>query len=140
MHARDSANQAADSQEEPLSPEQIAEAQAADEVCYERSLAAASNLIAAKLSGRFVILDDIDEGTIFPDGTVDISGSVLDERGDFYAFWVDWDPDAGRPTLGIWRREDVTSHDRRSVEYRRARALVGLGADGHEPPAKAGGL
>lgn len=125
MHARDLPD------EEPLSPEQIAEAQAAGEALYERSLAVASNLIAERLPGRFVILDDIDEGTIFPDGTLDISGSVLDERGDVYTFWVDWDADAGRAVLGIWRREEAaTSSRRQSAEYRRARALVGLGADG----------
>jgi hypothetical protein len=128
MYARDRAHQADAPQEDLLSPEQIATAQAVDAVRYERSLAVASNLIAEKLSGRFVILADIDEGTIFPDGTVDISGSVLDERGDFYAFWVDWDADAGRPFLGIWRREDAPDISE-SAAYRRARALVGLGAD-----------
>lgn len=113
---------------EPLSPAQISAAQAEDEARYERSLAAASNLIAERLSGRFVILNDIDEGTHFLDGTVDISGSVLDERGDLYAFWVDWDAASNRPVLGIWRREDAPAPDRASAEYRRAGALVGLGA------------
>jgi hypothetical protein len=112
-------------EEEALSPEQIVEAQAAGEARYERSLAAASNLIAARLPGRFVILDDIDEGTTFPDGTVDVSGVALDDHGDLYAFWMDWDAAAGRPTLGIWRREEPSERTLGSDEYRRARALVG---------------
>jgi hypothetical protein len=115
-----------DRPEEALSPEQIAEAQATGEARYERSLAAASNLIAARLPGRFVILDDIDEGTVFPDDTVDISGVVLDDHGDLYAFWVAWDAASGQPTLGIWRHEEPSEHTLGSDEYRRARALVGL--------------
>jgi hypothetical protein len=123
VYARDLSN------EEPLSPEQIAEAQAAGEARYERSLAAASNLIAERVSGRFAILYDVEEGTSFPDGTVDVSGCALDERGDLYAFWVDWDAAAGRAVLGIWRQEEITARDHVSAEFRHARALVGLGVN-----------
>jgi hypothetical protein len=133
VHARDLPDQTEDPQEESLSPEQIAAAQLADEVRYERSLAAASNLIAERLTGRFVILDDIDEGTVFPDGTVDISGCALDEHGDLYAFWTAWDVSASRPTLDVWRRENVAGRRHDSVEYRRARALVGLPPTESEP-------
>jgi hypothetical protein len=112
-----------------LTPDQIRSAQAEDEVRYTRSLAVTSNLIARRLTGRFIILDDSDEGTVFPDGTVDISGCVIGEHGDLYAFWVDWDQASDRPVLGIWRREQESEHSRDSAEYRRARALVGLGSE-----------
>jgi hypothetical protein len=114
-----------------LTPEQIAEAQAATALRDERSLAAASNLIAQRLSGRFAIFHDVGEGTIFPDGTEDLSGFVIDERGDHYFFWVDWDTAAGHATLGTWVREEPNGRDHASAEYRHARAMVGL------PPVQA---
>ena len=113
-------------EEEPLTPEQIAEAQAENEARDFRSLAAASNLIAERLAGRFIILDDVGEGRIFPDNTEEISGSVLDEHGALWTFWTKWDDAANRLTLGIWRREQDDPRRHRSDEYRRARALVGL--------------
>src|SRR3954462_12593986 len=102
MHTRD----LLDEEEEPLTQEQIVEAQEMTALRNERSLAAASNLIAQRLSGRFAIFFDVGEGKIFPDGTEDMSGYVVDERGDHYFFWVDWDIDAGSPTLGTWKRDE----------------------------------
>jgi hypothetical protein len=122
MHARD----LPDEDVAPLTPEQIAEAQAATDARDYRSLAAASNLIAERLPGRFVILDDVGEGRIFLDDTEELSGYVLDERGDLWAFWTAWDADAGRLTLGTWERVESTDRDSESTEYRRARAQVGL--------------
>jgi hypothetical protein len=113
-------------EEEPLTPEQIAAGQAATALRDERSLAATSNLIAQRLPGRFAIFYDVGEGKIFPDGTEDLSGCVVDERGDHYFFWVDWDADAGQPILGTWERDEANPRDAASAEYRHARALVGL--------------
>ena len=113
-------------------PEEIAQAQAENEARDYRSIAAASNLIAERISGRFTILDDVGHGVIFPDDTEEVSGAVLDERGDLYAFWTDWDADAGQLVLRIWRREpldEVAERWRKSSTYRWARAQVGLSSD-----------
>lgn len=124
MHARELPDE-----DVPLTPDQIAEAQAATEARDYRSLAAVSNLIAERLPGRFVILHDVGEGRIFPDDTEETSGYVLDERGDLWAFWTAWDADVGRLALGTWERVEATDRAAESAEYRRARALVGLGTD-----------
>lgn len=113
-------------EEEPLTPEQIAVAQVVTEARDFRSLAAASNLIAQRLAGRFIILDDVGEGTIFPDDTEETSGIVLDEHGDLWSFWTAWNAAAEQPTLSIWRRTEASPRDYASDEYRRARAMVGL--------------
>jgi hypothetical protein len=51
---------------------------------------------------------------------------VVDERGDHYFFWVDWDATVGHSTLGTWKRIETSDRDHKSAEYRHARALVGL--------------
>src|SRR5689334_15994768 len=98
-------------EEDPLTPQQIAPGQAATALRDERSLAAASNLIAQRLTGRFAIYHDVGEGKVFPNGTEDLSGWVVDERGDHYFFWVDWDAGADQPILGTWQREESSDRD-----------------------------
>jgi hypothetical protein len=128
MHAQDELDEAFDA-EDTRSREEIEAAQAETEARDFRSLAAASRLIAKRLSGRFIILDDIGHGTIFPDDTEEVSGTVLDERGELYTYWTGWDTRAGRLTLWIWRREEIDERVRQWGTYRRARALLGLDSE-----------
>jgi hypothetical protein len=92
----------------------------------ERGLAAARALISNRDIGRFAVFDEVGEGTIFPDGTEDVSGHVVAEDGRVFFFWTDWDAERGQPTLGTWQEVKGEIAGRGSGEYRQARATVGL--------------
>ena len=92
----------------------------------ERGLAAARALIGERGIGRFALFDEVGEGTVFPDGTEDVSGHVIAEDGRVFFFWTAWDAERGRPTLGTWQEVKGEIAGAGSGEYRRARAAVGL--------------
>lgn len=92
----------------------------------ERSMAAARKLIAEKVVGRFATFADVGEGEIFPDGTEATSGHVIVEDGREFYFWMEWDAEHHRPTLGTWVEVENPRSGDTSVEYRRAREAVGL--------------
>ena len=58
---------------------------------FERSIVAIYELIGERGIGRHALFGEVNEGTIFPDGTESMSGYVVDEHGHIYAFWTDWD-------------------------------------------------
>lgn len=68
------------------------------------------------------------EDEYFPDGTETASGYVLNEDGQVYAFWYEWDAEHGVSVLGKWRPAKPRDQWLESREYREARAAVGLPA------------
>jgi hypothetical protein len=99
---------------------------AAEDDRDERALAAARDLIAERIVGRFAIFWDVGEGTMFPDGTEDMSGHVIDEQGRIYIFWTEWDASRNRPMFGTWKQIEGKLSNETATEYRRAREAVGL--------------
>lgn len=93
----------------------------------ERSMATARELIAERVKRKFATFADVGEGEIFPNGLEATSGHVIVEDGREFYFWMEWDAEHGRPTLGTWI--DVTDEPRRTRindAERRARQAVGL--------------
>jgi hypothetical protein len=89
-------------------------------------MAALRRLIAERVAGPFAIFDEVGEGEFFPNGTESMSGHVILEDGRVFFWWMDWDAERGRPTLGTWDEvEEDLSHDP-SEEYQRARQAAGL--------------
>jgi hypothetical protein len=77
---------------------------------FERSLEAIHVLIVARGVGRHALFGEVNEGTIFPDGTESMSGHAIDEQGRIYAFWTDWDDDRCEPVFAIWREVMPEAH------------------------------
>ena len=62
------------------------------------------------------------------DEVEETSGYVLDRQGRVFSFWLGWDAQAKVPALTEWAPAEPEAHWRRSAEYRRACARVGLPA------------
>jgi hypothetical protein len=93
----------------------------------ERDMAAVRNLNAERVTGRISTFGEMDEGTIFPDDTADMSGHVITEDGRLFVFWTTWDSMRARPTFATWEEvEDAAPPIHMAVEERQARAAVGL--------------
>lgn len=56
----------------------------------------------------------------------ELSGYVIDQRGQVFSFWLGWDAQTNAPALTEWEAVAPESHWRRSAEFRRARERVGL--------------
>jgi hypothetical protein len=61
-----------------------------------------------------------------PDGTEEVSGHVIDERGRLFFFWLEWDERLGAPALNTWKPVRPQPRWVKSREYREAREAVGL--------------
>jgi len=55
------------------------------------------------------------------------SGYAVHRHGDVVSWWLGWNPNLERPALTVWEPAQPQPRWRDSAEYRRARALVGLG-------------
>ena len=93
---------------------------------FERALAAIHALIGERGVGRHALFGEVNEGTLFPDGTEAMSGHVLDEHGHVYAFWTDWDPERQGPVFVTWREVSPDGPMVADREYLAARRAVGL--------------
>ena len=93
---------------------------------FARALAAIDGLIGERGVGRHALFGEVNEGTIFPDGTEAMSGHVVDEQGRVFTFWTGWDAERQAPVFVTWREvgpDDRLNADR---EYLQARRAVGL--------------
>ena len=75
----------------------------------------------------------VGEGTFFElpqtnEAVETMSGSVLDERGRIFSFWMEWDVQLGQPILSEWEEVEPEPHWTTSPEYQRARHRLGLPA------------
>jgi hypothetical protein len=98
----------------------------ADQVPDPRARAILDALVRAKGLERYAYFFVTGEGRFLPDGTEESSGCVLDASGRVFSFWTGWDAGRGQKILAEWEEVSVEPHWRRSAEYRRARAAVGL--------------
>ena len=94
---------------------------------FERSIEAIHRLIAERGLGQHALLGEVNEGTIFPDGTEAMSGHVVDEHGRTYAFWTGWDTERQGPVFLTWREATPEPRWLTDEEYLAARRAVGLG-------------
>jgi hypothetical protein len=85
-------------------------------------------LVRERGLARFAFFLLSGEGTRLPDGSEELSGYVIDERGRVFSFWLSWDEELGEPFLSEWEAETPESHWTENAEYRRARGAVGLAA------------
>jgi hypothetical protein len=93
---------------------------------FERAVAAIHALIGERGVGRHALFGEVNEGTLFPDGTEAMSGHVVDEQGCVYAFWTDWDSERQCPVFVTWREVRPEGHLVADREYLEARRAVGL--------------
>jgi hypothetical protein len=94
---------------------------------HERQMAALARLLAERGIERYGLFWLCGEGTFLPDGTEDLSGFVVDERGRVFFFWTGWDAKQGDVVFETWRQDEPGPDWTESDEYRRARAAAGLG-------------
>ena len=66
------------------------------------------------------------EGTLFPDGTEEGSGYVIDDRGRVFFWWTAWDAERRAVTFKTWEEVEPEPRWAASAEYREARAAAGL--------------
>lgn len=92
----------------------------------ERQAAALERLFAARGLGRHGTFWEVGEGTFLPDGTEDLSGFVVDDRGRVFFFWTGWDVGRGDVTFETWKPVKPESDWERNAEYRHARTAAGL--------------
>lgn len=92
----------------------------------ERQAAALERLFTEKGLGRHGTFWEVGEGTFLPDGTEDLSGFVVDERGRIFFFWTGWDAERGEVAFETWRPVEPEPDWERDPEHRRARAAVRL--------------
>ena len=92
----------------------------------ERQMLALRRLLAARGIERFGVFSDIGEGTRLPDGTEDVSGYVVDDRGRVFFFWTGWDAARGEVALETWHEIAPKPGWEQSAEYRAARRAAGL--------------
>ncbi len=83
-------------------------------------------LVRSKGLERYAYFFVTGEGHFFPNGIEESSGSVIDDRGRVFDFWMGLDPETGRPGLTVWREVEPELHWQRSAEYQQAREAVGL--------------
>jgi hypothetical protein len=93
---------------------------------FERSIAAIHDLIDELGLQRHAIFGEVNEGTMFPDGTEAMSGYVVDEQGQTYAFWTGWDTERQGPIFDTWRPVAPEQRWQTDSEYLQARQGVGL--------------
>jgi hypothetical protein len=93
---------------------------------FERAIAAIHALIGERGIGRHALFGEVNEGTIFPDGTEAMSGHVVDGQGRTYVFWTDWDAEEHGPVLATWNEVTLDGRWLTDDEYLQARQAVGL--------------
>jgi hypothetical protein len=101
---------------------------------YERAVAAIEALLTEIGIGRHALFHEVGEGKLFPDGSESMSGYVIDELGQVYAFWTDWDAARRRPVFTTWEQVEPEPALLASREYQEARQAVGLAPQPPEPP------
>ncbi len=92
----------------------------------ERMRSALDALVRAKGLERWAYFGTTVEGIALGDDLEEYSGSVVDERGRVFDFWMGADPNTGQPALTTWREVDPTPEWPRGTGYRRARERLGL--------------
>ena len=98
----------------------------ADHRTQSRPLSLIERLVRERGLQRFGLFLVVGEGKALPNGDEDQSGFVIDESGQVYAFWTDWDVARQAVELSEWEPvdDDPVWHD--VAEYQRARRQAGL--------------
>jgi hypothetical protein len=91
-----------------------------------RPRAILDELVRGRGLDRYAYFHVAGEGRFFPDGTEDVSGYVVDDRGREFFFWTGWEPERGAVTFRTWEEVKPRADHRPGAEERRARAAVGL--------------
>ena len=92
---------------------------------YTRQLAVLGRLLDETGLGRYAVFFEIDTDTL-PDGSPEITGYVLDARGQAYWFVLGWDAARAAPALTTWRPVTTEPGWWRADEYLAARRELGL--------------
>ena len=92
---------------------------------FDRAIAAIHTLVGERGIGRHAVFGEVNEGTIFPDGTEAMSGNVVDEQGRVYAFWTGWDSEHQGPVFITWREVRPGGRLSADREYLQARRALG---------------
>jgi hypothetical protein len=100
---------------------------------YERALAAIHALITERKIGRYALFHEVGEGQHFPDDSEEMSGYVVNDKGEVYTFWTGWDTEHGHAVFTTWERITPEPSLAKSREYLDARAEVGLPPLPNEP-------
>jgi hypothetical protein len=88
---------------------------------------ALTRLLEARLPDkRYGVFFSVGEGSFFPNGVEESSGSVVTEDGDHYSYWTGWDDAGGCETFATWTPIDGRSDWLDCDEYRVARRDAGL--------------
>jgi len=93
---------------------------------FAGAIAAVHALIGERGVGRHALFGEVNEGTLFPDGTESMSGHVVDEQGRTYFFWTDWDAERQGPVFAIWRHVTPEASWVTDREYLDAQHALGL--------------
>ena len=99
---------------------------APEQVPDPRARATLDALVRSKGLGRFAYFFVTGEGTFFPNGIEEASGSVIDDQGRVFDFWTAWDAQRGEVAFETWEQVEPSPRWLESAEYRRARERVGL--------------
>ena len=87
-------------------------------------------LIREKGITRYGVFFSTVGGEIFPDGSYDGSGNVIDQDGRIFGYWIGWDVDMGRAVFSEWREIKKSRAFDRAVaddpEYMAAYEAAGL--------------
>jgi hypothetical protein len=75
---------------------------------------------------RYGLFFSVGEGSFYPDGSEESSGTIVAEDGCHYSYWTDWDYVQGCQIFAIWRQINPQNDWRQNVEYRDARRDAGL--------------
>lgn len=75
---------------------------------------------------RYGLFGVSSEGKNLPDGSVAASGLVVDQDGQVFSFWLDWDDARGCVALTEWRRVEPEADWLNDEEYVAARRAAGL--------------
>ncbi len=89
---------------------------------------ALDQLVAREVPGRYAFFFVSGEDEVYPDGTEETSGYVIDEQGQIHAFWTGWDAASGAMILEQWEQVEEEPQWLQSIEYRRARSEALSGA------------
>jgi hypothetical protein len=66
------------------------------------------------------------EGAYLPNGDEESSGYAIVPSGETWFWWTGWDAEQQRVTLTTWERVPISTVGSYDLEYREARAEVGL--------------
>lgn len=85
------------------------------------------NLIRERIpEGPYALFWCTGEGAYLPNGEEEASGHVIVPSGETWFWWTGWDTERQKTVLATWERVPISEVGRYDLEYREARAAVGL--------------